>query len=169
MTEPLKPRGPTPLNAFVGGVVEPTLAARGFSQASLIAHWPEIVGEHLAAIARPLTLKWPPRPPRADPDRPRAGATLILKVDGAFALELQQAAPIVVNRINAHLGWRCVEKLALRQGPLEEIRPRRRAKRAPPAEAIRRAAAATEKIEDEGLRSSLTRLGAFALAKDEKD
>ena len=91
-------------------------------------------------------------------------ATLVVRVEGAFALELQHLAPIVVERINAHLGWRCVGRLALRQGPLERLPPAR-AKPAAPSPAARAAAArAVEGIADPGLRDALARLGAGVLS-----
>ncbi len=91
-------------------MIEQALAARGLSEASLIADWPAIVGESVARYARPLQLQWPPRPAKRDPEAPIAPATLVLRVDGAFALEAQHSAAIIVERVNAHLGWRCVGK-----------------------------------------------------------
>ena len=75
----------------VGGIVEPTLAARGLGEASLIADWPEIVGAEIAAFAQPEQIQWPPRGAKRGPRGPVAPATLVLRVDGAFALEAQHA------------------------------------------------------------------------------
>ena len=74
-------------------ILEEALAARGLSKASLIADWPAIVGESIARYARPIQLQWPPRAARAIPTRPAAPATLVLRVDGAFALEAQHTRP----------------------------------------------------------------------------
>ncbi len=157
-----KPGAPAaPLGAFVGDLVRPALAARGLGEASLVTHWEEIVGAQIAAFARPIQLQWPPRGAKPDPDEPAAPATLVLRIDGAFALEVQHASATIVARVNAHLGWRCVEKVAFRQGPLEpleagaEARGTRRARNRSPA----RRNGATG-IEDEALRESLTKLGA---------
>ncbi len=155
--------GAKPLDALMRGVIEPTLARRGLSEAGLIADWPSIVGETIARYARPLELQWPPRPAKPDPDATVSPATLVLRVDGAFALEAQHNAAVIVERVNAHLGWRCVEKLAFRQGPLPPLRRKPRARPAPsPAaeDAARRAAAA---VDDESLREALTRFGARAI------
>ncbi len=131
-------RGAKPLAAFLPGVIEATLAARGLSEASLIADWPAIVGETIARYARPIQLQWPPRPPRRDPEATLAPATLVLRVDGAFALEAQHGAGIIVARVNAHLGWRCVDKIAFRQGPLPPRKEKRREPPAPSAESASR-------------------------------
>src|ERR1700691_1113776 len=90
----------------------------GLVETSLIADWPAIVGEMLARHARPIELQWPPRAAKRDPDAPIAPATLVLRVESAFALEAQHSAPMIVARANAHLGWRCIDKIAFRQGPL---------------------------------------------------
>ena len=66
--------------------MSPALAARGLSEASLVSHWPEIVGLDIARFARFERLNWPPRGEKSDPDAPRAAATLVLRIDGAFAL-----------------------------------------------------------------------------------
>jgi hypothetical protein len=151
------------LAEFTPGLIAEALAARGLGEASLIADWPAIAGETLARHARPIELKWPPRTARRDPDAPVAPATLVLRVESAFALEAQHSASVIVDRVNAHLGWRCVDKIAFRQGPLPPLKE----KRAPgprPSEAAEAAAReAAARIEDDGLRDALTRLGALAI------
>jgi hypothetical protein len=162
-------RGAKPLAEFMPEVIEATLAARGLSEASLISDWPAIVGEAIARYARPIQLQWPPRPPRRDPEAALAPATLVLRVDGAFALEAQHGAGIIVARVNAHLGWRCVDKIAFRQGPLPPPKERRRAPPAPSAEAEAAASRAAASIEDGELRDALTRLGARAIDKSARE
>ncbi len=150
------------LGSLIEGVVEPTLAARGLGQASLVADWPEIVGAEIARYARPIQIQWPPRGAKRGPEE-TAPATLVLRVDGAFALEAQHASRIIVERVNAHLGWRCIEKIAFRQGPLAERKAKRRAMAAPSASAQARAVALAAPIEDDELRRALTKLGARAI------
>jgi len=150
------------LGSLLNGVVEPTLAARGLGQMSLVTHWPEIVGAEIARYARPIQIRWPPRGAKRGPDE-TAPATLVLRVDGAFALEAQHASAIIVERVNAHLGWRCIEKIAFRQGPLAPTKDKRRAAPAPSAEAQAKALALAAPIEDEELRLALAKLGARAI------
>jgi len=144
-------------------VLGPALAARGLSEASLVAHWQEIVGLDIARFARFERLNWPPRGAKADPETPRAPATLVLRIDSAFALEAQHLARLIVERVNAHLGWRCVEKAAFRQGPLPTARPTRRVA-APSAEALAEARAAAA-VDDVALREALARLGARVIER----
>lgn len=147
-----------PLADLVRTLIDPVLARQGFGESDIILHWDDIVGARLAAVSRPLQLKWPPRPPgrTAAPDP----ATLIVRVESAFAIELQHQAEQVLARINAHLGWRCVGKLAYRQGPIEAAESRQRHGKAPEPAALARAEEGLTGIEDEGLRAALARLGA---------
>lgn len=145
--------------------MDPVLARQGFSESDLILHWDDIVGEQLAARSRPLKLQWPPRPPGRNPDQPPQPATLVIRVEGAYALHLQHSADRIVDRVNAHLGWRCVGRLMLRQGPLPKMEGRR-ARPAPPAPHLVEALARQfEDVADERLRDALARLGARVTEK----
>jgi len=155
-------RGAKPLAAFMPEIIEEALAARGLSEASLVADWPAIVGDTIACYARPIQLQWP-RAAKRDPEARIAPSTLVLRVDGAFALEAQHNAAVIVARVNAHLGWRCVEKLAFRQGPLPPLKQKRRSLAVPSAEAEAEASEAASSVEDRDLREALTRFGARAI------
>ena len=163
MTIPARkgPRGPRRLADLVRPALEPVLAKRGLSQASLILDWPAIVGARTAALCEPARLQWPPRGPRTD--MAKAGpAILWLRVAPGRALDIQYQAPVIVERVNAHFGWRCVAsvkfaaeaKRATRSLPgIRPIDPQARTQ----------AAAMTRHVADEGLRLALTRLGAGVL------
>jgi hypothetical protein len=153
---------PQSLAELVGAAVDPTLAKQGFGQSSLILHWADVVGARVAACCEPIKLQWPPRARERAPDAPIEPATLVLRVIGAMAIEIQHMAPQIVERVNAHLGWRAVGRLAIRQGPLE--RAAGPAQVAPPdPEAVDQARRVTEGIEDPQLREALTLLGARAI------
>jgi hypothetical protein len=153
---------PVPLADFVRAAVDPVLAKQGFGESSLILHWDDIVGERVAACSEPIKLQWPPRPAKRPPDAAIEPATLVLRVAGAMALEIQHMGPILIERVNSHLGWRAVGKLAIRQGPLNKAN--RPARVAPPdPQALAEAEEATEGVDDEDLRKALARLGARAL------
>ncbi len=140
-----------PLAATLPKVTGAALGKRGFALAQLLAEWEAIVGPQLAAAASPLRLVQP---------RDRGeGAVLEVRVQGAGALVLQHTEPQVIERINAHFGYRAVRRLKLRQGPLDLPAPA-----VPP---IRRIGAAEERtlsrqlegVADESLRDALTGLG----------
>jgi hypothetical protein len=158
-------RGATPLGAFLAELVSPALARQGLGETSLVTDWTEIVGAPIAGRCRPIEVQWPPRASRRDPDTPVAPATLVLRVEGAFALEAQHSVAVIIERVNAHLGWRCIGKIAFRQGPLDAA-PRRAPNRAPPsARAKERAQEYAARIEADDLRDAVTRLGARVIDK----
>jgi hypothetical protein len=139
--------------------LDPLTRQRGFAGAELVSRWPDIAGEKLARHSRPLALKWPMRPEKADPERMKGGATLEIAVSPAFALDLQYAAPLLTERLNALLGWRCVEKVRLLQQPVALPEP---ALPAPSPLSTDEKADLEErlrKIDDEELRQALFRLG----------
>ena len=147
-----------PLADLIEPTLDRALAAQGFSGHDIVASWPDIVGERLDAASKPLKVDWPRRRPgetgRSDP------ATLVVRVESAFALELQHMAPQLIERINAVYGWRCIGRLVLKQGPVgREARRAQAPAPLPSADDCRRVAAATAPVEDEGLRCALSRLG----------
>ncbi len=91
-------------------VTAKALGKRGFGQAGLVTDWPEIVGADVARWVVPERLSFP--------RGARTGATLQVRVAGAAALEVQHAAPSIVERINHYLGHAAVARLAIRQGPV---------------------------------------------------
>jgi hypothetical protein len=123
-------RGAQALGGLVEKSLESTLKAKGFADSSIHQHWAEIAGAALAPWSEPVSLKWPPRVPGADPDRAKEGAVLTIKVEGAFALDMQHMAPQIISRINGFIGWRCVGRLALKQGPVRK-EPKGDARRKP--------------------------------------
>jgi hypothetical protein len=154
------PRQPQALGGLVERSLSETLKAKGFADTSVHNHWAEIAGADLAAWSEPVSLRWPQRGPGADPDKAREGAVLTVKVESAFALDLQHMAPQIMERVNRFIGWRCVEKLALKQGPVRKgERPVPRQKAVLTAETSRRLDGMLEDIESEALKRALQRLG----------
>ncbi|KFC75252.1 Hypothetical protein precursor [Bosea sp. LC85] len=145
-----------PLADLIDDCLAPALAAQGFAGRAIVSLWPEIVGERLAARSRPLKIDWPRRRPA--PGETSEPATLVVRVEGAFALDMQQLGPLVLERVNTHLGWRAVGKLVLKQGPVEA--PQQKPAPAPPDPAVvGRIAQQVAHIEDPELRAALERLG----------
>ena len=154
-----KRRGATPLSALLAPTVGPVFSKRGFAGADLAVHWPEIVGAGVARHCRPLNLHWP----KAGPET-TTGATLTIACSPAFALDVQQMAPVILERLNRRLGWRCVTRLTLKQMPVRPPPPPRR--RAEPDAADRaEAGRIVAGITSDDLKDALARLGAGALAR----
>ena len=154
---PPKRRRITTLSALVPNAVGPVFSKRGFAGADLAVHWPDIVGAGVANHSRPLNLQWPKGGAENG-----LGATLIIACTGAFALDLQQMAPVIIERLNRRLGWRCITRLTIKQMPVrapERPKPRTLPSREDQAAASRIAAG----IQSDTLREAVARLGAAVL------
>jgi hypothetical protein len=154
-----------PLADFVQTAIDPVVMRQGFGQSGLILFWDDIVGERLAAISQPVKMQWPARGRDRAADNGTAPATLIIRVESGFALELQHLAPIIIERVNAHFGWRCVSRILLKQGPIAARPPARQAACVPDKAAETAAEELVGAVADEPLRQALTRLGARVLTE----
>jgi len=159
-------RKPRPLADLLDSCLAPALRAQGFAAADVILAWPSIVGERLASFTQPVKLEWKRKGAGWDSNTRPDPATLVIRVESAFALEMQHLAPQVVERVNAHYGWRCVGKLVLKQGPVRRA-PERRMPERTLSEAERvRVEAALSPIAEDGLKAALGRLGRAVLAQN---
>ena len=144
-----------PLSVLLSDVFSDAYARQGFAARELVTRWAEIAGAEVAAHSEPLKIQWP-RPVEGQPQEP---ATLVLRVEGPMALEIQHASDVILQRVNRFFGWSAVGRLALQQAPLSG-RDRPAASRAPDAEAVAKVAETLSSVEDEQLRAALARLGA---------
>jgi hypothetical protein len=143
------------LSVLLSDVFSDAYAKQGFAARELVTRWAEIAGAEIAAHSEPLKIQWP-RPVEGQPQEP---ATLVLRVEGPMALEIQHASDVVLQRVNRFFGWSAVGRLALRQAPLSR-RDRSQASHAPDAEQVAEVAKTLSSVEDEELRAALARLGA---------
>lgn len=146
---------PRPLSAFAGAALNDALKRQGFASAELVARWADIVGTEVAAHSEPLKINWP----RQDNEQTPEPATLVLRVEGPAAIEIQHLSSVILERVNQFFGWRAIGRLALRQAPLKRRAPKTAL--APPDPAVAaRIAESLPQVEDEDLRQALARLGA---------
>jgi hypothetical protein len=145
---------PRPLSELLGATLGDALKAQGFASTEIISRWRDIVGSEIAAHSEPLKINWP-RPFGAQAPEP---ATLVLRVEGPAALEIQHLSGVILERVNRFFGWQAIGRIALRQAPLKH-----RKKVVPPAPDSAVAAQIAETlpdVKDENLRQALARLGA---------
>jgi hypothetical protein len=151
---------PRPLSDFAGAALGDSLKAQGFASTEIIARWAAIVGPEIAGHSEPMKINWP----RANStgtlgENAPEPATLVLRVEGPAALEIQHLSAVILERVNRFFGWQAIGRIALRQAPLR----RREPPTLPPPpdpEAAARIAASLPAIEDESLRQAIARLGA---------
>ena len=128
---------------------------QGFAATELVTRWSDIVGPEIAAHAEPVKLQWP-REVQGEATEP---ATLVLRVEGPAAIEIQHQSAVILERINRFFGWQAVGRIALRQAPLSRARKRPAPPAADPAEAAR-VESMLGAVTDDELRAALGRLGA---------
>ena len=144
-----------PLSVLLSDVFSDAYARQGFAARELVTRWAEIAGPEISVHCEPLKIQWP-RPVEGQPQEP---ATLVLRVDGPMALEIQHASDVILERVNRFFGWSAVGRLALRQAPLSR-RDRAPPSRAPDATSVAKVEETLTAVEDEELRAALARLGA---------
>ena len=144
-----------PLSVLLSDVFSDAYAKQGFAARELVTRWSEIAGPEVAAHSQPLKIQWP-RPVEGQPQEP---ATLVLRVEGPMALEIQHASDVILQRVNRYFGWSAVGRLALRQAPLVR-RDRQVTSGAPDPKSVAEVAETLSSVEDEELRAALARLGA---------
>jgi hypothetical protein len=151
---------PRPLSEFANAALNDALKRQGFASAEILARWSEIVGSEIAAHSEPAKINWP----RPAGDAPAEPATLVLRVEGPAALEIQHLSAVILERVNRFFGWQAIGQIALRQAPLQH-REKAKPLSAPDPEAQARLAASLPADTDESLRAALSRLGAAVKRK----
>ena len=161
-------RKPRPLADLLNSCLGPSLAAQGFAASDILVAWPEIVGARLSEFTQPVQVQWKRRSSGVDSDRRPEPATLIVRVESAFALEMQHLAPVVIERVNSHYGWRCIGRIVLKQGPVRRAEPPRRPSPRVTPEDAKAIEAVLEPIVEDSLRNALARLGTAVVGSSTK-
>ena len=150
---------PRPLSEFLGATLGGVLKEQGFASTEIIARWADIVGAEIAAHSEPMKINWPRVVKDTGDDDQSEPATLVLRVEGPAALEIQHLSAVILERVNRFFGWQAIGRITLRQAPLHRQSPKKTP--APPDPAVTaQLAASMPEIEDEALRQALARLGA---------
>jgi hypothetical protein len=146
---------PRPLADLLRKTLNEGFARQGFASGELVTQWQTIVGDEIAAHSEPIKIQWPRPVHDQEPDP----ATLVLRVEGQMALEIQHLSSVILERVNRFFGWQAIGQIALRQAPLRRVE-----KPTPPAgpdpQKTARVAAELDDIADGDLKAALARLGA---------
>jgi len=155
------------IGSYVPGLTKKAFEKFGFSTAALITDWDKVAGSRFAAFTAPQRLKWPAIPgvreARGDDGEGRPGATLVLKVDPARALEAQYATAQIIDRINSYFGYRAVAEIRLIQAPLTVAAAASVVRTQRPSPST--APSSTHRATAGGLDAALARLEAGVLAR----
>jgi hypothetical protein len=136
--------------------------ARGFAVARLLTHWVEIAGDDIAAVARPVSVRY---------GREGLGATLTLLAAGAAAPVLQMQLPRLRDRVNACYGYNAIARIRITQTAGDADAPGLAEPAVgwqpapPPAEPPPAARAIAAPVADPGLRAALEALAGNVLSR----
>ena len=103
---------PRPLADLLHKTLTDAFAKRGFASSELVTRWADIVGAEIAAHSEPEKIQWTRG---ADGHTPEPG-TLVLRVEGPTAIEIQHLSGVVLERVNRFFGWQAVGGLRLVHG-----------------------------------------------------
>ena len=140
---------PRTLATLVGPMAGRLLGAEGRSLGRIVADWPSIIGPAWTGrcLAESLT-----------GSRQGQGGTLTLRVEPADALELQHLAPWIIDKVNAYLGFKAVERVRLVHGVVPTAHHRSQQATTDPEDAAAVDALVAD-VADPGLRERLASLG----------
>lgn len=152
-------------DALLSGQIRRATETRGFAQSRLLTQWTEIAGSSVAAIARPVDIKY---------GRGGMGATLTLLTTGAHAPMLEMQKDQLRQKVNAVYGYNAISRVRVTQtaatGFAEgqvafEHRPSGDAPSKDDPAIRNRAAAQARAVENTELRDALEKLGQNILIK----
>ena len=124
-----KPKGGArAIGVYVAKALDPAARARGFATTALLSDWPAIAGRELAQFTMPDRVIWPRRREEGLNTAARGhkaeGATLVLRIEGPRAIEVQHRAGQILERVNAYFGYRAVTEMRFLQAPIRRAKPR---------------------------------------------
>ena len=139
--------------------------SRGFAMTRLLTHWPEVAGEALARITRPVKMGY---------GREGMGATLTLLTAAAHAPMVQMQLPALREKVNGVYGYNAISRILLTQtsatgfaeGQAEfSPAPKVAVPRAPDPAIAAQAAAVAAPVHDDALRAALEALAQNVLTR----
>jgi hypothetical protein len=99
------------LGKFIPQLTRVSFSKRGFSDGEILHRWPIIIGEMLAKASHPEKIVYP--------KGQNGSGTLQLRVgNSGLALDIQHMEPVILDRINAHFGYRVISRIKIIQAPL---------------------------------------------------
>ena len=145
-----------PLSVLLSDVFSDAYAKQGFAARELVTRWAEIAGPEIAAHSEPLKMQWP-RPVEGQPQEP---ATLVLRVEGPMALEIQHSSDVILAAGQPLLRLERGRPAGAAAGAAVAPQGPPAPSRAPDPKAVAEVAETLSAVEDDELRAALARLGA---------
>lgn len=102
----------TSLSELAGGLNARVFRRYGFAKREIISRWADIVGPVLGRMSQPERLVFP--------QAEQGAGSLYIRVEGSFAPELHHLEDMIIERINEYYGFKAVERLVIRHGPVQK-------------------------------------------------
>lgn len=150
----------------IGRLTRKAYEVHGFAYAEILTQWNSIVGNELAEICTPVSIRWPRGFSNKTAGRRKLGGTLVISAAGPCAIELQHETPRIIERVNTFYGYGAITALKVIQGHHAQPKdpPRQKVgKLSPEGEA--ELSHELNCVEDERLRNALQKLGRGALRR----
>ncbi|MCV3270188.1 DUF721 domain-containing protein [Roseobacter sinensis] len=158
-------KGFTRTGSLLTGRIKAASERRGFAQSRLLTHWAEVIGEDVAAVARPVDVSY---------GRAGMGATLTLLTTGPQAPMLEMQKEKLRAKVNAVYGYNAIARIRITQtaatgfaegqvafAPAKPVKD----DAAVHPDIRRKAQQTAEPVQDAGLRDALTRLAENILTR----
>ena len=144
---------PRSIASAVDKVARQTIGKNWDHYATLLRHWPEIVGPEYARVTTPVKIAFPYQPNEPH----RKGGTITIRLPKGLAMEFAFKAEIMRQRINIYFGYDAIAKIAVE--PVHMTAPVRVVERklTPDEQAVIQET--TGDIEDSELRATLESFG----------
>ncbi|MEO1701231.1 MAG: DciA family protein [Pseudomonadota bacterium] len=154
--------GPKQVASLTSKLVDPLLAKRVGMSTALMAAWPEIAGQDIAAQSRPVKIKWPARAS----DGEFQPGTLIVAANAMAALHLQHETGQIVERVNTFMGYTAITAVKVEQRSVTQAAQKPAGSSRPLAKSdTKRIAEAVRPVENERLQKALKAMGESVMRK----
>jgi hypothetical protein len=150
------------VGSFVPKLTGKVFEKYGFHTAEIMTNWATVAGADVAQWSEPERIRWPRAASVETEDnaKGREGATLVLRVDPARALDIEYRAKSIIEHINRYFGYKAVETLKIVQAPLTRQLKVAEASFTVPARVPPDVPAPVAGISDPGLQTALSALWA---------
>lgn len=158
-------RGFEPASGLLSRRIQKAGESRGFAITRLLTHWPEVVGEELAGLTRPIKVGY---------TREGMGASLTVLVSAVHAPMVEMQKERLRTRVNAVYGYNAISRILLTQtaptgfaeGQASFAHGAGSKAQTELPQPSPEANAVADGVEDEGLRRALAMLAQNVLAKN---
>lgn len=147
-------QGLRPFSSSIPRTLKKYLRKGGYNYSSIVDNWPKMVSKKIADVCYPLTVKM---------GKEMKNGTLILNVIHGKEIDVEYEKKEIIDNINSFFGYNCISQISLK---IVEEKMKLHKKIFPAIKNLSKIEAKMKKVNDEGLKSSLTN---FIKAFNEKN